>query len=78
MSSRNRRRSDSALVLAAAGLWLGAFAAPAAAQSPGPADAIDFLQKLKKEPGLSVYKIDSAPPAILPNGTAHFAIYGKL
>jgi hypothetical protein len=47
-------------------------------EAPNVGDSIDFVAKLKKEPGLSAFKIDAPQPNLLPNNTAHFIIYGKL
>ena len=47
-------------------------------EAPKAGDAIDFIEKLKKDPGLGAFKIDAPPPALLPTEAAHFTIYGKL
>ena len=47
-------------------------------EAPSTSDAVDFIEKLKKEPGLAAFKIDAPQaPNILPN-SAHFVIFGKL
>ncbi len=40
--------------------------------------AIDFVEKMRAEKGLSAYTIESPPPEILTSGAAHFRIFGKL
>jgi hypothetical protein len=47
-------------------------------EAPSANLAIDYFEKLKTEKGLEQFKIDSSPPSILPNGSAHFRIFGKL
>lgn len=47
-------------------------------EAPSAAAAIDFAERLRAEPGLSDYRIESGPPQILPNETAQFRIFGKL
>lgn len=47
-------------------------------EAPTDALAVQFTAKLKKEPGLSAYKIDAPQPSLLPGGAARFVIYGKL
>jgi hypothetical protein len=48
-------------------------------EAPSAAAAIDFLERLKAEQGLSAFKVESpTPPVILPNETAQFRIFGKL
>jgi len=47
-------------------------------EAPKAGDAIDFIEKLKKEPGLSAFKVEAPQPNLLPNDAAHFVIYGKL
>lgn len=37
----------------------------------------DFTDKLRKEPGLSAYKIDSPPPQILNDGRVKFNVFGR-
>jgi len=39
--------------------------------------AVNFIEKLRKEPSLSAFKIDAPPPNLLPNDAAHFVVYGK-
>ena len=46
-------------------------------EAPSASVAIDFIEKLKKDPGLNAFKIDAPQPKLLPNDTAHFIIYGK-
>jgi hypothetical protein len=47
-------------------------------EAPNVGDVYDFNEKLKKEPGLSGFKIEAPSPKILPNDAAQFVIYGKL
>jgi hypothetical protein len=47
-------------------------------EAPSAGDAIDFLERLKAEPGLSAYRIEAGNPVILPNESAQFRIFGKL
>ena len=47
-------------------------------EAPKVSDWNDFIEKLKKDPGLSAFKIEGAQPNVLPTGAAHFTIYGKL
>jgi hypothetical protein len=47
-------------------------------EAPSAAEAIDFLERLKAEPGLSAYRIEAGNPVILPNESAQFRIFGKL
>jgi hypothetical protein len=47
-------------------------------EAPSAAEAIDFLEHLKAEPGLGAYRIEAGNPVILPNGSAQFRIFGKL
>jgi hypothetical protein len=37
----------------------------------------DFTDKLRKEPGLSFYKIESPPPQILNDGKVKFTVFGR-
>ena len=46
-------------------------------EAPNAGVAIDFVEKLKKEPGLKGFKVDAPPTKILPNESAQFVIYGK-
>jgi hypothetical protein len=46
-------------------------------EAPSAALAIDYMDKLKAEPTLSDYRIESGPPQILPNESAQFRIFGK-
>ena len=47
-------------------------------EAPNDALAVQFTAKLRKEPGLSAYKIDAPQPSLLPGGAARFKIYGNL
>jgi hypothetical protein len=47
-------------------------------EAPSAAVAVEFVEQLKKNPGLKDYKIESGQPAILPNDHAQFQIFGKL
>lgn len=45
---------------------------------PSAAEAIDFLERLKAEPGLGTFRIEAGGnPVILPNGSAQFRIFGR-
>ena len=46
-------------------------------EAPSAELAIDFAERLRAEPELSDYGIETAPPQILPNDHAHFVITGK-
>jgi hypothetical protein len=45
-------------------------------EAPSAELAIDFAERMRKEPGLSDYKIEAGLPQILPNGHAQFHING--
>jgi hypothetical protein len=47
-------------------------------EAPSANLAIDYIDKLKAEKGLEAFRIESGQPSILPNGSAHFRIFGKL
>lgn len=47
-------------------------------EAPTAAMAIDFGERLKKNPDLQEFSFTFAPPAILPNEHAQFRIFGKL
>lgn len=47
-------------------------------EAPSANQAIEFVEKLRAEKGLSAFRIESPPPSILPSGSAHFNIFGKL
>jgi hypothetical protein len=47
-------------------------------EAPSANLAIDFVDRLKAQEGLSDYQIDSPPPSILPSGSARYNVFGKL
>ena len=47
-------------------------------EAPTASVAIDYMAKLKAEPGLDAFTIDAKPPQLLPNDHAQFNINGKL
>ena len=47
-------------------------------EAPSANLAIDYIDKLRAEKGLEAFRIESGQPSILPNGSAHFRIFGKL
>jgi len=47
-------------------------------EAPDPDTAVKFIEKLRKEPGLSSFKIDAPPPNLLAGNAAHFVVSGKL
>ncbi|HEX8312558.1 MAG TPA: hypothetical protein VF614_14645, partial [Chthoniobacteraceae bacterium] len=47
-------------------------------EAPSATLAVEFVEKLRKEPGLEDFKIDSKPPNILPTGSASFSVFGSL
>jgi hypothetical protein len=46
-------------------------------EAPSAALAIDFVDKLKKDPELASWQVNAGPPQILPNDHAQFTIFGK-
>ncbi len=46
-------------------------------EAPSAALAIDFVDKLKKDPELRAWQVQAGPPQILPNEHAQFTIFGK-
>ena len=47
-------------------------------EAPSAPLAVDFVERLRKEPELSAFNLESGPPQILPNEHAQFRIFGKL
>lgn len=47
-------------------------------EAPDPDSAVNFIKKLRAEPGLSSFKIDAPPPNLLAGNAAHFVVFGKL
>ncbi len=47
-------------------------------EAPSANLAIDFVDRLKTQEGLSDYQIESPPPSILPSGSARYNVFGKL
>ena len=47
-------------------------------EAPSANLAIEYVEKLRVEPGLSSLKIEANPPSILPTGSAKFQVFGKL
>ncbi len=46
-------------------------------EAPNAQQAIEYAEKIKKQPGLGDYHFEAGPPAILPNEHAQFRIFGK-
>ena len=47
-------------------------------EAPTAAPFIEYVEKLKSEKALDQFKIEAGPPVFLPNGAAHFRIFGKI
>jgi len=47
-------------------------------EAPTAAMAIQYMEALKDDSALSIFRFDAGPPEILPNEHAHFRIFGKL
>jgi hypothetical protein len=47
-------------------------------EAPSATLAVEFTEKLRADPGLADFTIESGPPNLLPTGSASFSIFGRL